>query len=397
MLEQNNRNILVNGDSLRVLIIDDDKDYQALCARYLSQDTQYSFILNFAETAKQALSICRNQEFDCILVDYKLPDSVGTDVVFDLHCALGQWMPPAVIVSANGGEEAATQALRVNAADFLPKRDVTASSLIGSIEKVIKKTRLESATRLQNNRLSEAYNKLQNESEEIKSFYSTVAHDLNTPLVAMKEFLSLIRDEVVGPINKDQKELINYSLESCDQITNHFNNLLDLTRLQAGTLQLNRQLDSPSRVIKNRTRAIASVAEKKGIKLEDKSSEILPEISIDSERIAQVLSNLLDNAIKYTNRGGSILINSTYNKREELVEIQVEDSGCGIEARHSDQAYDSLSQINAHDVNEQSAELGVGLTISRELVKLHGGQLEVQSQVGLGSIFTVKLEAQSHA
>lgn len=397
MLEEKNRNILVKGDSIRVLIIDDDEDYQALCARYLSQDSKYNYSLECVATAAQALEVCRSQEFDCIIVDYKLPDSVGTDVIFDLHCTLGQWMPPAVIVTAGGGEEAATQAVRVNAADFLSKRDVTASALIQSIEKIVKQARLKAAAQVKNEELNEAYEKLQHETKEIKSFYHTVAHEVNTPLAAIKEFLSLIEDETVGPINKDQRELIKYSLESCDQIGNHFTDLLDLIRLETGKLQLNRQFESPSRLIDRCTKAVAGIAQSKGVELVDKSSCSLPEISIDSDRISQVISNLLDNALKHTDSGGYIHIDSSYEESENIVKIHVKDSGCGIDSDQIDKIYDRLYQVSDSKKSSPSVGLGIGLSISNELIKLHGGQLDVDSQLGVGSVFTMKLQAQTHA
>ena len=393
MLQANSNSMIVKDSSIRVLMVDDDSDYQELCKRYLSKDSKNRYSLVCVGSAAAAIKASRCTEFDCIIIDYNLPDSVGTDVLFDLHSVLGEWMPPALVLTAGGGEEAATQAIRVNAADFLSKRDVTATSICRSIENAVKQARLKTAIRQRNKELTDAYTKLQHKTEEIRNFYHTISHEVKTPLTAIREFLSLINDEIVGPVTADQKELIGFSLESCDQISDHFNDLLDLTRLETGKLRLKRKMDSPTRLINRCTAAIAGLAENKGVELIDNSESALPAISIDSNRIAQVLSNLLNNALKHTDPGGQIQVDSDYHASNDCVYIRVHDSGCGIDDQHLNRIFDRLYQVNQNDNNESSVGLGLGLSISRELVNLHGGNLSVESQLGKGSVFTVQLSA----
>lgn len=381
---------------IKILMVDDDSTYRELCKRYLSKDSNNTYHLVGVSDAATAINTCREEVFDCMLIDYMLPDSFGTDVISNFHKELGDTMPPAVILTAGGGEEAATQAIRVNAADFLSKRDVSSKSLCRSINNAVKQARLETEIRDRNEKLNMAYTQLQHRSEEIKNFYHTVSHEVKTPLTALREFLSLLNDEVLGPISADQKEILVFSLESCDQISDHFNDLIDLARAESGKLRLKRHNDSPKRLIHRCLTGIAGIAREKGINVIDKSSDDLPEINIDTNRIAQVLLNLLNNAIKHTETGGYVHVFSEYDIVQNHLEIRVQDSGCGISEEHIDRIFDRLYQVNEQSDNyiESSPGLGLGLSIARELALLHGGQLNVESRSGEGSTFILRLPVQ---
>lgn len=376
---------------LRVLIVDDDQMYRELCKRYLLKDPDNDYSVVGVPDAASALATSQQQEFDCILIDYMLPDSVGTDVISDLEKQLGQSMPPVVILTAGGGEEAATQAVRANAADFISKRDVSAASLRRSINNALEKARLKTEILQRNEQLNLAYSRLQHSTEEIKNFYHTISHEVKTPLTALREFLSVINDELVGPINTDQKEILGFSMESCDQISEHFNDLIDLSRLETGKLRLKRKMDSPARLVKRCITGVAGIADAKNVLLSAKAGEGIPDVNIDSNRIAQVVSNVLNNAIKHTASGGCVSVSSEHVVVSNCVAIRVSDSGCGIEEAHLNRIFDRLYQVNVDMDGELNAGLGLGLSIAREVAELHGGKLLVESQLGKGSTFTLLL------
>lgn len=377
--------------TLRVLMVDDDSMYRELCRRFLSKDPKSLYHIVGVADAQAAIAACRLEEFDCIIIDYLLPDSLGTDVIADLKIELGEEMPPAVILTAGGGEEAATQAVRVNAADFLSKRDVTSASLCRSIRNAVEKAQLKKSIRVHNKELNSAYTRLQQSTEEIKCFYHTISHEVKTPLTALREFISIINDEVVGPITQEQRELLGFSLESCDQISEHFNDLIDLARLETGKLRLKPKIDSSSRLIKRCIAGVAGIAAAKDVAIVDKSSDSVPDIKIDSNRIAQVISNLLNNAIKHTDSGGAISVDSFYDTHSDSVSINVRDSGCGMEEQHLNRIFDRLYQVDSDTEAELNVGLGLGLSIAREVAQLHGGELCVDSKLGEGSVFTLRL------
>ncbi len=380
----------VNIQSARILMVEDDMLYRALCKRYLAQDPRCTYDVVGISSAATAIKMCIEQNFDCLIIDYELPDSTGTELISSLRDAMGDNMPPAVILTAGGGVEAAAEAIRANASDFLSKKNVTAGSLCRSVCNVVEKGRMKREIQESNEKLNLAYQKLQHNSAEIKNFYHTISHEVKTPLTAIREFLSLINDGIVGPTTEQQTELLGYSLESCDQIATHFNDLLDLAKTETGKLKLNKAWDCPHRLIMRSTRGVNADAASKGIKLDLKSMGPECSIFIDANRIVQILSNLLNNAIKHSEPDGMIQIESEIAS-SDTIEIKVIDFGCGIDTPDLDRIFDRLYQINPDQDCAIKGGLGLGLSIARDIAHLHGGKLLVESQLGQGSTFTLQL------
>ena len=364
--------------------------YRALCKRHLSQDPFFKYDVVGIASAATAMKMCLDQNFDCLIIDYELPDKTGTEFISSLRDAMGVRMPPAVILTAGGGIEAATEAIRANASDFLSKKNVSAASLCRSVFNAIEKGRLKKAVQDSNDNLELAYQQLQHNSVEIKNFYHTISHEVKTPLTAIREFLSLINDGIAGPTTDQQNELLGYAVESCDQIATHFNDLLDLARMETGKLKLNKIWDSPDRLILRSIRGVEGVAACKGITIHNKSLESPCSAYIDTNRIVQVLSNLLNNAIKHSEPNGSIQIESVVTSHNTL-DIKVIDFGCGIDTSNLSRIFDRLYQINPNEDCTPSGGLGLGLSIARDITHLHGGELLVDSLPGKGSTFTLQL------
>lgn len=377
-------------NSARLLMVEDDMSYRALCERYLAKDPHYTYEVVSIDNAAIAIKMCVDQSFDCLIIDYDLPDSTGTELISSLRDAMGSNMPPAVILTAGGGVEAATEAIRANASDFLSKQNVSAESLCRSVRNAVEKSRMKLAIQESNEKLNLAYQKLQHNSAEINNFYHTISHEVKTPLTAIREFLSLINDGIVGPTTEQQVELLGYALESCDQIATHFNDLLDLAKTETGKLKLNKAWDSPDRLIARSTRGVEAVANSKGITLHNKSLVSQCSIYIDANRIVQVLSNLLNNAIKHSESGGAIQIEPEITSHD-TIDIKVTDSGCGIDASEFDRIFDRLYQVNPKEDCAIKGGLGLGLSIARDIAHLHGGKILIESQLGKGSTFTLQL------
>ncbi|MEE9320173.1 MAG: hybrid sensor histidine kinase/response regulator [Granulosicoccus sp.] len=371
-------------------MVEDDMTYRALCERYLAKDPGFTYDIVGISSAAIAMIMCMDQSFDCLIIDYDLPDTTGTELILSLRDAMGDKLPPAVILTAGGGIEAATKAIRANASDFLSKKDVSAESLCRSVCNAVEKGRMKREIQESNEKLNLAYQKLQRNSAEIKNFYHTISHEVKTPLSAIREFLSLMNDEIVGPTTEQQSELLGYSLESCDQIATHFNDLLDLAKTETGKLKLNKAWDSPGRLIMRSTRGVEAAATNKGIKLHSNSVDSQCRIYIDTNRIVQVLSNLLNNAIRHSEPGGMIQVESEITSHD-TIDIKVIDFGCGIDSSNHDRIFDRLYQVNPNDDCAIRGGLGLGLSIARDIAHLHDGKIFVESQPGRGSTFTLQL------
>ena len=375
----------------RLLIVDDDQTYLALCSRYLDKDSDYRYQIVTATGAAEAIAACEEAPFDCLLIDYGLPDSTGTDLIGTLRERLDGRLPPVVVISAHGTADAAIEAVRADAADFLTKREVSGQALRRSIGNAVEKGRLKRSVAQRRRELQRANGELERRAIEIQRFYHTVSHEMKTPLTAAREFVAIVRDGLGGPVTDEQTALLDHALECCDQITTQFNDLIDLTRLETGKLRLERRPESLEAVVERSLAMCRSAAAKKSIALSRGGEKDLPPLEIDAGRIAQVLSNLIGNAVKFTPPGGRVRLDTRRSADAPAVEISVVDSGVGIDKVDQERIFDRLYQVRIAADDPDSSGLGLGLSIAREIVRGHGGELEVASEVGRGSTFTFTL------
>jgi len=375
----------------RLLIVDDDRTYLALCERFLGKDTNYTYDIVTVSGADEALAACSEEPFDCLLVDYGLPDQTGTDLIGTLRRRLGKALPPVVMISADGGASAAIEAVRVDAADFLTKREVSARALRRSIGNAVEKGRLRRVVDARRHELQKANGQLERRAIEIQRFYHTVSHEMKTPLTAAREFVAIVRDGLAGPVPEEQRELLDHALECCDQITTQFNDLIDLTRLETGKMRLVRVPVDGDEVLTRSLAMCAKQAKAKSIVLERATAPDLPLLDIDAGRIVQVLTNLLGNAIKFTPSGGRVRLEAGLSEDGSVVEVRVIDSGCGISESDCQHVFERLYQVSVAADDPGASGLGLGLSIAREIVCGHGQELDVDSRVGQGSTFSFTL------
>ncbi|HNP63402.1 MAG TPA: hybrid sensor histidine kinase/response regulator [Woeseiaceae bacterium] len=379
------------GDVVRVLVVDDDPAYQHLCKRYLSRHAKTTYEVVAVANGAAAHEQCKASEFDCILIDYVLPDLMGTQFIDGLELDESKEIPPTIVMTAGSGEIAATEAVRAGATDFLSKSVVSAESLARAIDNAVEKGRLKQAVNKHGRELQVANRKLQSKNDEIQRFYQSVSHEVKTPLAAAREFVALVYDGVAGPVTEEQKEILNHALESCDQISSHFNDLVEMTRLDAAKITMKKKLGSLENVVTRCVASMSSAVQAKDLKLITEIETPLPMLHIDSNRVIQVLSNLLGNAVKYTDPGGQITVDISHRAAEHVVQISVEDSGCGIPEKDLPQIFERLYQVENTGDEFMGAGLGLGLTIAREIVVLHGGEIWATSKQGDGSTFAFTL------
>ena len=374
----------------RVLIVDDDSAFRRLCKEYLREHAASPLEIAEASTAGDALARCGEQQFDCLLVDYNLPDGSGTDLLPQLRQSCGP-LTPMIIMTGVGNEQIAIEALHCGASDYLPKERVSGTSLSRAINNSIEKACLQHSINDRNERLERANDELRRKSDQIQRFYHSVSHEIKTPLTAAREFISLVSDGVFGSLSSAQVEALNYALESCDQIADHFNELIEVTRLETGKLRLEKTAATVEQLVTLSVASVYSAVADKNVCLEQKLDADLPALYVDSSRIVQVLSNLLSNAQKFTDEGGMITVFAHCSADCRSVVIGVRDTGCGIAEHDLPHIFDRLYQADAHADSMSSRGLGLGLSIAREIVMLHGGEVRVESELGRGSVFRVVL------
>ena len=237
--------------------------------------------------------------------------------------------------------------------------------------------------------LQKAHEHLLHKHEELQGFYHSVSHEVKTPLTSPREFVSLVLEGLAGPVTETQQEYLSIAQESCDQMRTYINDMLDVTRLDTGKVHVEFQPASLGALAQRFVTRFAPAAARKGVALECVVAPNLPLLPLDESRIGQVLTNLLSNALKFTPEAGRITVSVTAAARGCL-ELAVADTGRGIAPEHHDRIFDRLYQVEREDASSREG-LGLGLHICRELTRLHGGTIRVESKVGTGSAFIVSL------
>ena len=372
---------------VRLLMVDDDVPWRTLCRRLLSRDPNRAWEVTAVASRAEALAVPRLGEFGCLLVDYRLPDGTGTELVEDLRSSLGARLPPVVVISAGGGEDAAAHAVRTQATDYLAKRALTPDALYRSLGNAVEKGELRADARQRRSELRRVNGELERRAVEIQTFYHTVSHEMKTPLTAAREFVALVRDGVAGELVDDQRQLLDHALESCDQITRQFDDLIDLTRLETGKLRLTFEPASIERTVDRCLAMVNGAATERDIEVVREVEPGLGEVTMDAGRIGQVLVNLLGNAIKFTEPGGRVVLSAKRHRDGRRVRLRVADTGRGVAKADRARIFDRLYQVDRAVDDPAASGLGLGLSISREIVRSHGEELRLHSRVGIGSTF----------
>lgn len=330
---------------IKVLLVDDDRIFRELCKRFLRDRSTRQYEVIEACNGAEACGLYARGDIDCVLIDYRLPDSTGTGVMRTLQPGVDP-STPMIVLTAAGSEEVATESLHAGAADYLPKSSVTSCSLRRAVDNAVDKARLHRSIAQRRAQLEAANIQLQKRNDEIRRFYHTISHEIKTPLTAAREFIALVSDGVVGPATARQREMLSHALESCDQIAQHFNDLIESTQLEIGKMRIHKRLGRIDQTITRSVMSVAPAVAAKGLRLERKIEPDLPDLDIDTGRIVQVLSNLLGNAVKFTESGGAISIAARRSVEQSgQVEIEVCDTGCGIAPEHIARIFDRLYQV----------------------------------------------------
>jgi signal transduction histidine kinase len=234
------------------------------------------------------------------------------------------------------------------------------------------------------------------ELDKLKSdFVSNLSHELRTPLTAVEVLIDNMLDGITGTLNDKQNRYIVGIKDSADRLARLIDDLLDLSVIEAGRLELRRGPFSLAVLIRAVTDTLRPMAEEKVIRLEAGAGGMDTDLVAwaDRDKITQVLTNLISNAIKFTPAGGEVNVAAQPDSAEWL-KISVTDTGPGIAAEQAEKIFDEFYQLQQPG-ERKAGGVGLGLAISKKLVEMHGGRIWVQSGIGNGSLFSFTLPVQS--
>jgi signal transduction histidine kinase len=237
-------------------------------------------------------------------------------------------------------------------------------------------------------RVAERTQALEVASKHKSEFLANMSHELRTPLNAIVGFSQVLKQKLFGEVNDKQDEYLDDILSSADHLLALINDILDLSKVEAGQVELEKGLFSLREALERGVVMVRERASKNGVQLELTLDPAVDLVEGDERRIRQVVFNLLSNAVKFTPRGGQVDVSASRSDGEVLVAVR--DTGPGIAGTDLERIFEEFQQ--ARDTNGERPEgTGLGLALSRSLVELHGGRIWVESEPGKGSTFTFTL------
>ena len=384
---------------LSVLVFEDDEGQAILTKEALEKA---GLRVDVSPNGRQGLDRLLSASHDAYLVDYKLPDIPGLEVLRRILTMKPEAV--VIVVTGHGDEAAAVEAMKIGAYDYVVKSPymghLTTLPMVVRESYNHRKLRQE-RERLQTElwehaRLLEERNaELRRANEELKrldqmksDLVSMVSHELRTPLATIKEFTSILSDQIAGPVNADQQEYLGIVKANIERLTRIIDDLLDMAKIEAGRILLNKGLVQIEPMMDHVMQSMRPLAESRQIRLAVRLPKVLPGVLADQDKITQVLINLLSNAVKYTNSPGEVTIRVEEQANE--LQFSVTDTGTGIAPDDLPKVFEKFQQFKR--VQDRSAKsTGLGLAISKRLVELHGGRIWATSTVGEGSTFAFTL------
>ncbi|UPZ36285.1 ATP-binding protein [Sphingobacterium sp. PCS056] len=217
------------------------------------------------------------------------------------------------------------------------------------------------------------------------NFIATISHELKTPIASIKMGLQLLENKQIGVLNDDQSNLVQSIRDDTGRLLKITGELLNMTQVESGTIQLNVAPTNVSELVEYAIRATKSMAEQKHLELRLQMENNLPDVLADNEKTAWVLTNLLSNAVRYSYENSAIFI--IVESTQDKVRFAVKDAGQGIEEQYMDKIFERYFRIPG----TKKEGTGLGLSISKEFIEAQGGTITVQSEYGSGSVFSFTL------
>ena len=225
--------------------------------------------------------------------------------------------------------------------------------------------------------------KLKSNIEMKSKFTSMASHELRSPLGVIKEGINLVLEGLAGNINDEQRDLLDTAKRNTDRLGRLINNILDFQKMDSGKMWFDIRENDINEVVLEVNKAMSLAAKEKGLDLAVDVDDSIPKIGLDRDKIIQVLTNLVSNAIKYTEKGN---ITISTKQEDNTVHVIVQDTGIGIKAEDMQKLFRAFEQLG-RTRDKKGIGTGLGLAISKEIILAHKGKIWAESKPGKGSTF----------
>ena len=373
-------------DRPMILVVDDNADMRAYLMRLLADEYRVST----AGDGEEALQKARRLLPALVLADIMMPVMSGHDLLKALRCDDALRTTPVILLTARAGTEARVESLEAGADDYVSK-PFSEEELLARIKNQLRIHRQERELEAKANQLQALYSKLETANGELRAlslrkseFVSIVSHDLRTPLAAIGGFVDNLLEGIAGPLTDKQRRYLDRIEANLNRLVRMINDLLDLSKIEAGTVQLALKTVPIADFAESLVDNLQGLARDKTLSLRAVIQDPQLLVRGDPDKLTQVLTNLVQNACKFTPAGGEVRL-EIGSGEHGFVRICVADTGCGIPPDEAAQVFDKFYRGTSSKGEARGA--GLGLAIAKHFVELHHGRIWVESTPGEGSRF----------
>lgn len=381
--------------TISVLLIDDDRDDYILTRELLAEAPGDRFTLDWISDYEAGLAAICGNSHKAYLLDYRLGPRTGLELLREAHTR--GYAGAVILLTGQSQDRTDLDALAAGADDYLEKAGLTSNLLVRAIRYAVAQrsasTDLERKVKERTEELAKANEALREVNRRKDEFLSTLGHELRNPLAPILNALEIMR---LSPTKVDSITRQRERLErQVGQMVRLVDDLLDVSRITTGKLRLTSETITLQDVFSAALDISRPHLEKAQLKFTADLPAETVYLNADRVRLAQVFSNLLNNAAKYTERGGRVTLNAAVEG--EKVTVRIRDTGVGIPRDVLPRVFELFTQVD-RTLNRSEGGLGVGLALVRRLVEMHNGTVSAQSDgPSKGTEFTVILPVQKKA
>lgn len=380
----------VRAKALKILVVDDSASDVFLFEQLVNGIDDIPIELNHTTDYAVGLGALGQGTYDLAFIDYVLGVKSGPELI---EAAGGRLCPtPLVLLTGQSGPDAEQSAIQAGAVDFVDKATMSSDLL----RRVIRYARYNHNSTRELAMTQERYRNLAESAIEANArksrFFAEMSHELRTPLNAIIGFSEIMKQQMLGGLSGEALDrYVEYTDDihaSSSHLLSLIDNLLDLAKMEAGHYQADRREVSLPEVIDQLLRMVRLQAENAGISLDTELQEDMPQVVADSGLLTQAILNVVSNAIKFTEPGGTVLVGA--RAANDNILIDVRDSGCGISPE--DMKWVLLPYRQGSPMHSRpGGGTGLGLTLTNSIMELHGGRVEISSEIGVGTSVVLRL------
>jgi len=356
---------------MQILIIDDTQGDHDIAVECL-EDGGGGYQFHHAYNAEEGLAIYHNHPIDCVLLDYHMPGKDGLELLKQLSDE--NKIVPVIMMTGEGDESVAVTAMKLGSQDYIPKKILTSSSLKRSVERAVERTAI--MWQMAGYRLE-----LERSNHDLEQFANIVAHDLKSPLRAVTQHLALIRNKNADTLDEKSMRSLEFAVEGATRMRLLIEALFEYAHLGFSEPVFDEV--NMEALLEQTKHDLSTVIAESGAHI---THDALPEVKGDAILLAQLLQNLIGNAIKYCKESPRIHVSATQEAGGWRIGVQ--DNGIGIAKAQHKQIFAIFRRLHQE---EDYPGIGLGLAICDRIVKQHGGIISVDSQPGQGSLFSFTL------